>query len=145
MKQLDIGRYTKIKIAFLVFMLLPILFRKELYNFGILAVKHIRFLKQINLRVYLFSTWCGNKKRYVLKQNLSYRFVYGRMIFCYHQELTRSWRRSLSYRNQSIDLQNRSMDWFLYDRGLRHKRVTGLISAVSKRIIGVNSDISQSL
>ena len=75
MKQLDIGRYTKIKIAFLVFMLLPILFRKELYNFGILAVKHIRFLKQINLRVYLFSTWCGKKKRYLLKQNLSYRFV----------------------------------------------------------------------
>lgn len=75
MKQLDIGRYTKIKIVFLIFMLLPILFRKELCDFGILAVKHIRFLKQINLRVYLFSVWCGNKKGYVLKQNLSYMFV----------------------------------------------------------------------
>ena len=37
--------------------------------------------------------------------------------------LTFSWRRSLSYRNQSIDLQSKSMDWFLYDRDLRHEKV----------------------
>ena len=37
--------------------------------------------------------------------------------------LTLSWRRSLSYRNQSIDLQSKSMDWFLYDIGLRDERV----------------------
>ena len=37
--------------------------------------------------------------------------------------LTLSWRRPLSYRNQSIDLQSKSMDWFLYDDGLRHERV----------------------
>ena len=29
----------------------------------------------------------------------------------------------LSYRNQSIDLLCKSMDWFLYDKGLRHGRV----------------------
>ena len=29
----------------------------------------------------------------------------------------------LSYRNQSIDLLRKSMDWLLCDRGLRHKRV----------------------
>ena len=29
----------------------------------------------------------------------------------------------LSYRNQSTDLQSKSMDWFLYDRDLCHKRV----------------------
>ena len=28
-----------------------------------------------------------------------------------------------TYRNQSIDLQNKSMDWFLYDRGFCHERV----------------------
>ena len=33
--------------------------------------------------------------------------------------LTLSWQRLLSYRNQS-------MDWFLYDNGLRHGRVNGL-------------------
>ena len=37
--------------------------------------------------------------------------------------LTLSWRRPLSYRNQSIDLPSKWMDWFLYDNGLRHKRV----------------------
>ena len=30
--------------------------------------------------------------------------------------------RSQSYRNQSIDLQSKSMDWFLYDRNPRHER-----------------------
>ena len=37
--------------------------------------------------------------------------------------LTLSRRRSLSYRNKAIDLQSKSMDWFLYDRNLRHERV----------------------
>ena len=37
--------------------------------------------------------------------------------------LTLSWRRPLSYRNQPIDLQSKSMDWFLYNNGLRHERV----------------------
>ena len=37
--------------------------------------------------------------------------------------LTHSWRRPLSYRNQSIDLFCKSMDWFLYDNDLRHERV----------------------
>ena len=37
--------------------------------------------------------------------------------------LTLSWRRPLSYRNQSIDLLCKSMDWFLYDNGLHHERV----------------------
>ena len=36
--------------------------------------------------------------------------------------LTLSWRRPLSYRNQSIDLQSKWVDWFLYDNGLRHER-----------------------
>ena len=39
------------------------------------------------------------------------------------QRLTFSWRRLLSYRNQSIDFLCKSMDWFLYDNGLRHERV----------------------
>ena len=29
----------------------------------------------------------------------------------------------LSYRNQSNELQSKSMDWFLHDRDLRHERV----------------------
>ena len=37
--------------------------------------------------------------------------------------LTLSWRRYLSHRNQSIDFQNKPMDWFLYDRDHHHDRV----------------------
>ena len=36
--------------------------------------------------------------------------------------LTLSWRRSISYRNQSIDLLCKSIDWFLYDRDHCDKR-----------------------
>ena len=39
------------------------------------------------------------------------------------KHLTLSWRRPLSYRNQSIDLLSKSMDWFLYDNDLRHESV----------------------
>ena len=37
--------------------------------------------------------------------------------------LTLSWRGPLLYRNKSIDLQSKSVDWFLSDNGLRHERV----------------------
>ena len=37
--------------------------------------------------------------------------------------LSLSWRRPLSYRNQSINLLRKSMDWFLYDNGLRYEKV----------------------
>ena len=37
--------------------------------------------------------------------------------------LTFSWRRFLSYRKQYIDWLCKSIDWFLYDRGLCHERV----------------------
>ena len=39
-----------------------------------------------------------------------------------------SWRRFLSFRNQSFDLLCKSMDWFLYDRNLRHERVKEMIN-----------------
>ena len=37
--------------------------------------------------------------------------------------LTLSWWRQLSYRNQSIDLLRKSMDWFLYDSDLHYERI----------------------
>ena len=39
---------------------------------------------------------------------------------CY--ALTLSWWRALSYTNQSINLQSKLMDWFLYERALRQER-----------------------
>ena len=41
-------------------------------------------------------------------------------------DLTLSWRRPLSYMNQFIGLKSKSMDCFLYDRGLLHERVKGV-------------------
>ena len=32
--------------------------------------------------------------------------------------------------NQSIDLQSKSMDWFLYAKDLRHERVKGTVMQV---------------
>ena len=40
-------------------------------------------------------------------------------------DLILAWRRSLSYKNQSIDLLSKSLDWFLYNRDLRHEKVKG--------------------
>ena len=37
-----------------------------------------------------------------------------------------SWRRSLSRSNQFIDLQGKSVKWFLYDRDLLHERFNSL-------------------
>ena len=41
----------------------------------------------------------------------------------YQHVLTLPWRRSLSYKNQSIDLLYKAMDCFLCDRDPRHERV----------------------
>ena len=45
--------------------------------------------------------------------------------------LTLLWRRSLSYRNQFIDLHRKSMDRFLYDRELPHERVNSVFLNVN--------------
>ena len=61
--------------------------------------------------------------------------------------LTLSWRRALSYRNQSIDLQSKSIDWFLYNNGLCHERVNRHYnvfiksSAKSNRLLHTNISI----
>ena len=55
-------------------------------------------------------------------------FLWILCIFLLSSDLTLSWQRPLSYRNQSIDY------WFLYDNGLRHERVKNLILAYKIRI-----------
>ena len=60
---------------------------------------------------------------------------------CQISLLTLSRRRPLLYRNQSIDLRSKSMDWFVYDNGLRLERVkierilANLLSTISPVII----------
>ena len=58
-----------------------------------------------------------------LSSSISFSFVTVKVT----NALTLSWRRLLSYKNQSIDLLRKSVDWFLYDNGLRHERVKGKV------------------
>ena len=55
----------------------------------------------------------------LLKEHLNQ----NRIAFYVLELLAFSWRRALSFRNQTIDLLSKSMDWFLCDRDLRHQRV----------------------
>ena len=50
-------------------------------------------------------------------------------------DLTLSWQGPLSCRNQSIDLQSTSMDWFLYDNGHRHERVKRALKSFKSYIL----------
>ena len=52
----------------------------------------------------------------------------SRWIYTSNKVLTLSWRRSLSYRNQSIDLLCKLMNWFLYDKDIHHERVKMLFT-----------------
>ena len=51
--------------------------------------------------------------------------------------LTLSWRRPISYRNLSIDLQSKSVDWFLYDIGLHHERVKRSLLIILVRCLSI--------
>ena len=49
--------------------------------------------------------------------------MYKNFVKTWHISLTLSWQRTLSCRNQSINLHSKSMDWSIYDKDLRHERV----------------------
>ena len=55
--------------------------------------------------------------------NTSNKWPQGTVCIAEDIILTLSWRTSLSYRNHSIDLEGKSMDWFLCDRDLRHEKI----------------------
>ena len=47
---------------------------------------------------------------------------------------------TLSLINQTIDFQSKSVDWFLYDKDLRHERVNALLLACIHRDIFLDYD-----
>ena len=51
------------------------------------------------------------------------KIIYKWEITTWLSDLTLSWRRLSSYRNQSTELRSESVDWFLNEYGLRHERV----------------------
>ena len=58
--------------------------------------------------------WNISEKLHSFSKDFMKKCYFEQLI---QQILTVSWRRSLSCRNQFIDLQKKSMDWGLYDRG----------------------------
>ena len=83
--------------------------------------------------IFLNLTFSGRKKRsyifkHILLQNYAYMFS-----STYELLLTLSCQSSLSYRNQSIGMLCKSLDWFLYDRDFRHQRVKILVPVIQKK------------
>ena len=76
--------------------------------------KHFKWCSNLYI---CYGDWRSNTKR-------AEDQAFTVMVLVSHLSL--SWRRSLSYRNQSIDLLCKSMDWFLYNRDLHHERVKNL-------------------
>ena len=96
-------------------------------------VKHLwwKFCRN-SKRLLTLNNYCGKapSQRFLLMlayQCNSHRVSGTLVLFTAQQQiisvLTLSWWRPLSYGNQSIDLLRKSMEWFLFDNGLRHERV----------------------
>ena len=68
-------------------------------------------------------------------------------LFWFLTILTFSQRWYLSYRNQSIDLQSKLMNWFLYDRKLRHESVklmfTNWVSVMSELSVNYTKVVTE--
>ena len=117
----------------------------------------VHCIKYRNHTYFLVSKFCRNvqflqnffiSKNFHIKklgglvhfQKLPYQGIRGNFGIIYSAvdaflHLTLLGRRSQSYRNQSIDLQSKSMDWFLYDRDLRQERVRWRNASATLHII----------
>ena len=67
--------------------------------------------------------WDGLNILFVIQYIRCFKIFWGSTNVLFYISLNLSWRRPLSYWNQSIDLHRKSMDWFLYDNSLGHERV----------------------
>ena len=81
----------------------------------------------IHFHSFLFSyyTFSFLKKRKKDPTELKYNkyLLELHCSFVVKGDLTLLCRKPLSYKNQSIDLESKSIDWFLYDTNLSHERV----------------------
>ena len=70
------------------------------------------------------------------KSNKTFTHLFIKVLLCtsFHVTLSRQ-RRSLSYRNQPIHLQSKSLEWFLYDSDCRLERVKILHEMLGKDIL----------
>ena len=90
--------------------------------FNWLSVNHV-FLQYLGGTATPFRTRFYNYKSGARKVSKAYPNKCNVYQEQFHLHFNSEGRRPLSYRNQSIDLLRKSMDWFLDDNGLRHERV----------------------
>ena len=69
----------------------------------------------------VFWSFQGVEKGYIWNKWVNSLYVSNFIFLNAVIPFNSSWRTSLSYRNQSIDLLSKSMDWFLYDEDVRHE------------------------
>ena len=90
--------------------------------------------------------WGGGSKGDIGKKRVKGLLMFIRILanhihFFFFNPLILSWRRLLSYRNQSIDL----LDWFLYDNGLRNERVKRQLHELVKHTQTIGREIADEL
>ena len=83
---------------------------------------HLDWIRRDTLRI---QSECGKiRTRITLNTDTFYEVLIVRSEV---DTLILSWQKCLWYRNQSFDLQSKSIYWFLYDRDLCHERVKTII------------------
>ena len=95
------------------------------WYFGVFFITLQNFAQNIVI-VLKFSEKFNLNNSYTISKKEENKLLLDPWHSSKEQILALSWRRPLSYRNQSINLQSKSMEWFLYDNGFRHERVNWL-------------------
>ena len=80
----------------------------------------LKFLFQKKVKYNILLKLSKNEDIYFFKP---YFLLKSKREFFIFDSFILLWRRSLSYRHQSIDLLCKSLKWILYDRVVRHERV----------------------
>ena len=95
------------------------------WYFGVFFITLQNFAQNIVI-VLKFSEKINLNNSYTISKKEKNKLLLDPWHSSKEQILALSWRRPLSYRNQSINLLSKSMEWFLYDNGFRHERVNWL-------------------
>ena len=113
--------YRKIPLAWngLISCVHRLLSMKIVFELTVRQIKYFDILQHCKMQKQVIFIWHRKTSSAHLHQIQCSLLVW--LLFIY--SVTLSWWRFLSYKTQSIDLQNKSVDWFLYDRNLCHERV----------------------
>ena len=90
---------------------------QEEYCFSAIVIDHTQILQSITSTITLVK-----------------KYFQALKDCCQFSSLTFSWWRSLLYRNQSINVLCKSINWFLYDTDFRHEILKGFSGTIIKKL-----------